>query len=363
MRYHITSLLIYCCCVLASSQSIANERTDIVYLNNGDRVTGEVKGVYSGQLEIKTDEMGVIFINWAAIRDLVSDKVHQVELSDGTLVRGELSKPAPPPVVAEIDPDADQKDIPNLDSLIAVKTSSGLVDLDSNNIVGMYPLGASFWDRVDIDLSLGFNYDKSSSVGKHNFSAIARYRAAEYMNFVKLTAELTTQNDIDNTSRNIFSMAHIANLPNKRYYSYFGNLEQNDQLGIDLRTVVGADYGWVPISNSRHWLTMGRGLAANLEKPFGDIDADQNIEGVGTIRYQHYKQSVPKRNIEAYFRLMPSLTQSNRVRTDFTLDFKWEIVESLYFGTDFYASHDSSPPSPEASDTDYGVRTSVGYTF
>jgi hypothetical protein len=354
MGYHITSILIYCCCVLASAQSIA-AKTDIVYLNNGDRITGEVKGVNSGQLEIKTDDLGVIFISWEAIRDLVSDKEHQVQLSDGSLIRGELSKPIP----SEVGKIEGQ----NSDSLIAVKTNSGIIDIESNEIVGMYPLGATFWDRIDLDLSLGFNYDKSSKVGKHNLGVNLRYRGQEYINIGKITSEITTQNDIENTRRNVLSLVHIANLPNKRYYSYFGNLEQNDQLGIDLRTVAGADYGWVPISTNAHWLTVGAGLAANLERPFGDTDPDQNIEAVGTIRYQHYKQSIPKRNIEAYFRIMPSLTQFDRIRTDFTLDFKWEIVESLYFGTDFYASHDSSPPSPEASDTDYGIRTSVGYSF
>ena len=159
MRYHIASLLVYCCCFLASAQSHA-DRTDIVYLNNGDRITGEVKGVNSGQLEIKTDDLGVIFINWTAIRDLVSDKEHQVQLSDGSTIRGELNKP----IHSETGEIEDQKS----DSLIAVTTNSGIVDIESDEIVGMYPLGASFWDRIDLDLSLGFNYDKSSSVGKHN---------------------------------------------------------------------------------------------------------------------------------------------------------------------------------------------------
>lgn len=94
MRYHLTSLLICCCCFLASAQSIA-AKFDVVYLNNGDRITGQVKGVYSGQLEFKTDDLGVLMINWEAIRDLVSDKVHQVQLSDGSHLTWELSKSMP----------------------------------------------------------------------------------------------------------------------------------------------------------------------------------------------------------------------------------------------------------------------------
>ena len=112
MRTHITSLLVSCCCLLASAQSFAT-KTDIVYLNNGDRITGEVKGVRSGQLEIKTDDLGVLLINWRAIRDLVSDKEHLVQLSDGSIVSGELKKPLPS--------EASEIEEQDSDSIIAVK--------------------------------------------------------------------------------------------------------------------------------------------------------------------------------------------------------------------------------------------------
>lgn len=348
MKYRIP-LLFFLACLSLTSARLQAAKTDIVYLHNGDRITGEVKGVYSGQLEFKTDDVGVLMINWSAIKDLISDKEHQVQLSDGSHLTGKLSKP---PSSTE-----------NSKNLITVKTNTDTEQLESNNIVGMYPLGASFWDRVDFDLGLGFNYDKASSVGKYTLGASAMYRAEGYLNLGKFSSEFTTQNDIDNTSRNVLSLAHMADLPEKRYYSYFGNLEQNDQLGIDLRTVLGVGYGWVPISTSGHWLSMGGGIQVNLERPFDDAEPDQNLEAVASIRYQHYKHSVPKRNIDAYFQIMPSLTQSDRVRADFTLDFKWEVVRSFYIGMELYTSFDSKPASEQASDIDYGIISSVGYSY
>jgi hypothetical protein len=288
-------------------------------------------------------------INWSAIQELISDKKHQVQLSDGRHLIGELSKP--------VSLNEDEE------SPIAVATSSGTEHIESKNIVGMYPLGAGFLDRLDFDLSLGFNYDKASSVGKYNLGIDTMYRAEGYINLAKLSSEITTQNNVDNTSRNILSLIHMADLPEKRYNSYFGRLEQNDQLGIDLRTVLGVGYGWTPISTSGHWLTMGGGVQVNLERPFDDAEPDENLEAVATIRYQHYKHSVPKRNVDAYFQLMPSLTQSDRIRSDFTLDFKWEVVRNFFVGMEFYTSFDSQPASEEASEIDYGVISSVGYSF
>ena len=78
--------------------------------------------------------------------------------------------------------------------------------------------------------------------------------------------------------------------PNKRFLNYFGSIEQNDQLGVDLRTLAGVGYGFVPISNGRNWLSLGIGLAANREKPLDGSDPTNNLEAVGSFRYQYYKR-------------------------------------------------------------------------
>ncbi len=44
-----------------------SRKTDIVTLYNGDRVTGELKSMYVGLLEINTNSMGTIQIEWQEI--------------------------------------------------------------------------------------------------------------------------------------------------------------------------------------------------------------------------------------------------------------------------------------------------------
>ena len=138
----ITHTLIALLITLASAEILA-ARTDVVYLYNGDRITGEVKGVYSGQLEFKTDEMGTIMINWQAIRQLISDKVQQVKLSDGSHLTGKLGK------VPSSNKDAED--------LIRVQSGSAVTELNADQVVGMYPVHGDFFDRSDFNLSLGFN--------------------------------------------------------------------------------------------------------------------------------------------------------------------------------------------------------------
>ena len=51
--------------VLASTSALGAPKTDTVVFHNGDRLTGEVKGLDRGQLSFDTDATGTIAIEWA----------------------------------------------------------------------------------------------------------------------------------------------------------------------------------------------------------------------------------------------------------------------------------------------------------
>ncbi len=343
------SCIIICVCLICFATPMLAANTDIIILVNGDRISGEVKGLVGGQLELKTDYMGTVYIDWENIQDLISHTGQHIELRGGERIVGTLDK--------------SQVDTPEEQDLIIVNTDEGQVKVKSANVVRMYPVGGDFWDRMDLSFSLGFNYDKNSSVGKYNLGVDAIYRDPEFITMGKLSSEFTTQNEVDNTKRNVLSLNHMSYLERKRYRSYFGSMEQNDQLGIDLRTLVGIGYGWVPISTGRNWFTWGIGVAANQEKPFDGSESDINFEAVGTVRYQYYKHSIPERTLDIYFQVFPSITQWGRVRADFTFDARWEIVRDFFIGMELYTSYDGEPAALEGSEIDYGVRTAVGLKF
>jgi len=54
--------------VLFSSKSWA-KRTDIVFLKNGDCITGEVQELRFGKSEYRTDDVGTVFIEWEIVKD------------------------------------------------------------------------------------------------------------------------------------------------------------------------------------------------------------------------------------------------------------------------------------------------------
>ena len=318
-------------------------KTDLVYLKNGDRVTGEVKDMSRGRLKFSTDHMGTIYIEWEDILQIVSDTGQAVELSNGQRFYGPLTKPE----------DGD---------MVAVRTDMGTIGVNTMDVWSMYPVEAGFWQRLDISAKLGFSWDKGSNVGRYTLGLDSEYRHEEHLTRGGFDMEVTTQEDRDDTRRAELTASHLRFRPNKQYVDYFGRLEKNDELGIDLRGLIGAGYGWVPIRTNRNWFSLTGGFAVNREIPTSG-QSQTNLEAVGKVTYEYYRYNFPERKFSINLVVFPSLTDAGRWRATFNTDFKLEFVKDLFWVLDFYASFDNQPISDEASNSDYGVTSSLAYKF
>jgi hypothetical protein len=328
--------------LIASSSALA-QKTDVVYLKNGDRITGEVKKMLRAKLQFKTDHMGTVFIEWDDILEIVSTTGQAVELTNGQRFYGPLAKPE------------------NQD-MLAIDTKEGKVGVNTMDVIGMYPVEANFWDRLDITASLGFSWDKGSAVGRYTVGLDTEYRHKDYITRAGFSAEVTTQERQDDTSRANLGGNHLRFKKNKQFMDYFGMLEKNDQLGVDLRALVGAGYGWVPIRSNRNWFSIAGGLDVNHEIP-ANGEAQTNLEAVGMLRYEYYKYSSPERKFDVSLFVFPSITDFGRVRATFNTDYRFELFEDFFWVLDFYLNYDSDPISTNASSSDYGVISSVAYKF
>jgi hypothetical protein len=333
------------CLVVAmlSSAAVWADKTDVVHLMNGDRITGEVKSLERGKLEFSTDHMGTVYIEWEDIQEIISSTGQAVELTNGQRFYGPLSKPA------------DQ-------DMVLVETGQGTVGVSTADVAAMYPVESSLWERLDLYVDLGFSWDKGSQVGKYEVGVDAVYRDPRFISRASFGSEITTQEGRDDTSRTTFDAQHLRFRPNKRFHALFGNLESNDELGIDLRVLLGAGYGTMPIRTQRSRLSIGAGLAVNHELPV-DGEDETNLEGVGLFTYDYFRYSDPERSWTTNLWLFPSLTEWGRWRVNFTTDFRLELVSDFFWKLGLYASYDNDPISIDAASSDYGISSSLGYSF
>jgi hypothetical protein len=151
-------------------------------------------------------------------------------------------------------------------------------------------------------------------------------------------------------------------LKNRWFWAGIGTAERNDELGIDLRTLVGAGYGRFIVQTGRVLWSVTGGIAGTNEQRAGSQGAANNAEAFVGTDYEYFTYDTPKTKLTVSFAAYPSLTEGGRIRSD--LNFAWnrELVKDFFVGLSFYYSYDSVPPDVGAKD-DYGVVTSLGYSF
>ena len=76
-----------------------------------------------------------------------------------------------------------------------------------------------------------------------------------------------------------------------------------------------------------------------------------------------FRYDYPKTDITTDVAVYPSLTTSGRVRTEIDVSASREVIPDLTVILTFYHSYDRKPLGPDAHKTDYGLVTSLGWTF
>ena len=56
-------------------------------------------------------------------------------------------------------------------------------------------------------------------------------------------------------------------------------------------------------------------------------------------------------------------TDSGRLRTQLDVNLRWELINDLFWDLNYYNTYDSDPPSGAESTSDYGIVTSIGWSF
>jgi hypothetical protein len=157
-------------------------------------------------------------------------------------------------------------------------------------------------------------------------------------------------------------------LGNKRFMrdrwfqQYFGSVQGNEELGLNIREILGAGIGRYLVQDMHHEWSVVAGLAYDRENFEGESTRN-SIEGVLSTEYSFFQYDTPKRSVDVGLSVFPSLTESGRIRAEADVDWRVELVEDFFFDLSFYGSYDSKADPEAASNVDYGVITSLGYTF
>ena len=70
--------------------AMAREKIDVITMDNGDRITGEIKSLKQGVLTLSTDNLGTLSIEWSHVARVDTSYVFQLEMANGAILLGSL---------------------------------------------------------------------------------------------------------------------------------------------------------------------------------------------------------------------------------------------------------------------------------
>jgi putative salt-induced outer membrane protein YdiY len=329
------------------------DKTDIVHLKNGDRVTCEIKNLERGRLKVSTDSMSTVYIEWKDILRVSSKELYVVELEDGSRIEGTLAESSTDGELLLRGRDAPAGADVAADQAISMATVVWLDPLK---------LDEQIVKRWDGSVSAGFDTTKANNDTSLSASFDARRRAEDFLLNFGGSVYSRSQDGVEDSLRADFGAIYRGLLEDRWYWAAVGSLERNDELGIDLRTLGGAGYGRFLVQTGRTLWSVTGGLAVVNEQLAGDEDAQTSVEGLLNTDYEFFTYDTPKTTLTTSLTLFPSLTESGRVRGQLDFALRRELIEDLFVEISVYDSYDSEPPE-EGEQNDYGIVTSLGYTF
>jgi hypothetical protein len=320
------------------------DKTDVLVLNNGDRITGEILNLSRGRVELKTDHAGTIEVEWDKIVSIESRQRFTISTADGTRLTGTLERTTTM-------------------GTVRLGGEGGDRELPMHDITGIEPLGRSFWTKLTGSVGAGFTYTRSSGVSQLTFNSDTTYRRPEFMASVNGSATLTSQNDdtADDSVANV--QFFYERYRGRRWFiAGLGQLETNRSLGLDLRTQGGGLAGARLVNTNRSQVQIGAGIVGNDERGV-DVDSTQNIEGLIGLKTSYYTYDRPKTNVDVTVQYYPSLSDWGRQRFQLNSAVKREVWKDFYVGLNLYDTFDSAPPNANAARNDVGITTSISWSF
>src|SRR5215472_13169144 len=79
-------------CGLASAYD--RDKSDVITMRNGDHISGDIVGLEYGKLEVKTDKMGTLAIEWPSVLSVSSKFAFAIERRGGDKFYGSITTSA-----------------------------------------------------------------------------------------------------------------------------------------------------------------------------------------------------------------------------------------------------------------------------
>jgi len=343
-------LLLLTLALLCTSPLYARDKTDVMVMTNGDRLTCEVKGLDAGVLYVSFDYIdGTASVNWSKVARLESKQLFLVKTEGGSVYTGILNAadtPAGRPVKIQV---------------LAAEEEHVL---DRSQIVEMVATSDRFWQRFNGEVSFGAIYSKGNQSTQYSLGSQTTYVRERWNATANFDSSLSSSSGTNASARNSINFDGRHLLPwNNWFYAGLGSFLQSSEQGIALQSTVGGGIGRYFKHTNRSTISLVFGPAwQHTDYKTSAVPINTHDVAAAIFYCQAQFFSFSKTNLDITAALLPALSDPGRLRFNTNASYYIKIVSNLKWNVSFYGNWDNRPPLGFAG-SDYGTSSGLSWTF
>ena len=315
---------------------------DTLVLKNKDVIIGEVKTLNNNVLTMETSYSDKDFqIEFDKVVEMRIQRNCIISLTKGRRRYGHIRSEEP--------------------GTVTINTEEGTTEkVPIDQVLALQEIEDKFWSRFKGSIDLGFNLTKANNNRQLTLDTRLSYSGEYWLIKAGVNLLSSDQDDVEETRRVDGNLEIFRILSNDWYIAGEVTLLRNTEQALDARISPTIGGGKFLVNNNKMYLSVGAGLVYNVEN-YVDESLDKTSTEIllgANINLFNIKDFSLTSGIKSF----PSLSESGRFRTDYTLNLKYDLPLDFYIKAGLTINYDNQP-AVEGNDFDYIVTTGFGWEF
>lgn len=338
--------------ILAASPLFAREKSDVIAMKNGDKITCEIKGLHSDTLYISVDYiLSTLSVDWTKVDHIDSKQLFVVTTQDGTVYIGTISTP--------------KTEVGRPLQIDVWEAPEKRTTLERTQITTVDETSPKVRQRWNGQIGLGFSHTKGNQSSQYNLKSDIGYTGQRWSGDANYTSNLTSSTGANISTRNELSVSakRLIRWNNNWYYTGLVNLLQSSVQGIQLQGSYGGGVGRNVKNTSGVFLTTYGGFAwqqINYQKTIFLAPTQQVTAGLLGAELRLFQFDKTTLTINA--NLLPAISDPGRVFFNLNTSYYVKLWGKLNWNFSFGGNLDNHPP-PGYARSDYTASSGLSVSF
>ncbi len=312
---------------------------DVLFLKNGDRITGDITRIFDSEITIKPEYSGDLKVDVLAVDHITAEREFEIELEDGRNIVG---------ILAGLDSSGDQ----------IVRTGDGIIATPLSEFFELNEPEKDFVWGSNVEFSAALNSGNTES-NNTKLKADATIRYPHHRHIGEITFFREEQSSIATQEQDLVRYDYNWIFREPWFFSTKISFERDPIIELKRRVIISAGIGRDLWTTPRQELRVQLGAGVQTEE-IGMLTTESSVVTWGL----RYRQDFLSDGLELYHIDSIASNVSGRTNTSYktTTGLRFKISDLLYanFSVDYdYETH----PVDTAQNEDVAILVGVGLKF